>query len=156
VALRKSKDPEEKRAKRQATRATIASFAGRFGVHDDVLAMWVALMGTELHVRPERLVEALDILDGMPCLGAASKALVMREAILYLAKRLNLNAAELQAMMDRPLPKPFEPPGPAEPCPECRTMMRWAPAPMTGEPVQLCPHCHPEALELSEHQQAEA
>ena len=144
MALRKSKDPEEKRAKRQATRATIASFAGRFGVHDDVLAMWVALMGTELHVRPERLIEALDILDTMPPLGSGSKPTILRESILHLAKRLGLNAEALKAMMDQPnLDR--ENIGESMLCTCGMSMVRCEVE--VAAPFWACPACHPDAVQ---------
>lgn len=157
MAVRKQKDPGEKRAKRQKTRAIISSFAGRFGVPDEVLSMWVALMGAELHVRAERLVEALNILDTMPPTGSASKPVVLRESILHLAKCLGLNVEQLKGMMDQPFGKPFEPPErETDPCHACGTKMVWKPAPLVGGAVQLCPQCHPEAIALADRDQVEA
>jgi hypothetical protein len=119
----------------------VSSFAGRFGVLEDVLALWVAMMSTELRIRPERMIEALDILDTMPPLGSGSKPTILREAILHLAKRLGLDAQALQAMMDRPCERSI---GESMTCSCGQPMVRcevevaalfWA-----------CPHCHADTV----------
>lgn len=133
----------EQAHKRQQTRAIIASFAGRFGVAEDVLAMWVALMGAELHVRAERLIEALDILDTMPALGSGRKCDQMREAILHLAKRLRLNETELAAMMDRPY-QDEQSIGESMTC-ECGQAMVKCEVEVAA-PFWACPACHAETV----------
>jgi hypothetical protein len=131
-------------ANRTRTRAVIASFAGRFGLLEDVLAMWVALMSTELRIRPERMIEALDILDTMPPLGSGAKPTLLRESILHLAKRLGLNAESLQAMMDRPYP-PEQSIGDAPMLCTCGQCMVKCEVEVAA-PFWACPTCHPDAV----------
>lgn len=129
---------------RTRTRAVIASFAGRFGLLEDVLAMWVALMATELRIRPERMIEALDILDTMPPLGSGSKPTLLRESILHLAKRLKLDADGLKAMMDQPnLDR--ENIGQSMLCTCGMSMVKCEVE--VAAPFWACPACHPEAVQ---------
>lgn len=139
------KNGKAPRVSREKTRTVIASFAARFGVLEDVLAMWVALMGTELRVRPERMIEALDILDTMPPLGSANKPTLLRESILHLAKRLGLNAEALQAMMDRPYP-PEQSIGDTPMVCTCGMSMVKCEVEVKA-PFWACPLCHPTAVE---------
>jgi len=141
VARKNAKAPHVTRTK---TRAVIASFAGRFGLLEDVLAMWVALMSTELRIRPERMIEALDILDTMPPLGSGSKPTLLRESILHLAKRLGLNAEALKAMMDQPnLDR--ENIGESMLCVCGASMVKCEVE--VAAPFWACPTCHPDAVQ---------
>lgn len=143
MALRKNgKAPNVKRAH---TRAVVASFAGRFGVLEDVLAMWVALMSTELRIRPERMIEALDILDTMPPLGSGSKPTILRDSILHLAKRLGLDAEALKGMMDRPYP-PEQSIGESPLLCTCGMTMVKCEVEVRA-PFWACPACHTETVQ---------